>query len=72
MTDRFFQPGDRVRLVAMPDDPSPIPAGTTGTVTGTTDVSFGGPYCLQVQVDWDNGRRLRAVCPPDILAKELP
>ena len=27
------KPGDRIRLVAMPNDPDPIPIGATGTVT---------------------------------------
>lgn len=40
----------------MPDDPDPIPAGSTGTVTRVTD----GPLA-QVSVDWDNGRSLSLV-----------
>ena len=55
------QPGDRIRLVAMPDDPDPIPAGTTGTVAA---VRPHGTWA-QVDVDWDNGRKLMLVVPPD-------
>jgi len=50
------QIGDRIRLLHMPDDPDPIPAGSTGTVTRVTD----GPLA-QVSVDWDNGRSLSLV-----------
>ena len=50
------QIGDRVRMLQMPDDPDPIPAGSTGTVTRVTD----GPLA-QVSVDWDNGRSLSLV-----------
>ena len=50
------QRGDRVRMLHMPDDPDPIPAGSTGTVTRVTD----GPLA-QVSVDWDNGRSLSLV-----------
>ena len=32
-----YPPGTRVRLLAMPDDPQPIPPGTTGTVMGVDD-----------------------------------
>ena len=48
--------GDRIRLIAMPDDPDPIPAGATGTVLAVTT----GPYA-QIDVDWDNGRSLSLV-----------
>ena len=48
--------GDRVKMIHMPDDPDPIPAGSTGTVTRVTD----GPLA-QVSVDWDNGRSLSLV-----------
>ena len=45
--------GDRIRLVAMPDDPDPLPIGATGTVVSLTDGPFG-----QIGVEWDNGRTL--------------
>jgi len=50
------QTGDRIRLLAMPEDPDPIPSGSTGTVTRVTD----GPVA-QISVDWDNGRTLSLV-----------
>jgi hypothetical protein len=55
------QPGDRIRLVAMPDDPDPIPIGTTGTATAARQH---GTWA-QVDVTWDNGRTLMLVVPPD-------
>lgn len=51
-----IQIGVRIRLLQMSDDPDPIPAGSTGTVTGVTD----GPLA-QISVDWDNGRSLNLV-----------
>ena len=32
--ERNYPVGTRIRLLAMPDDPNPIPAGTCGTVGG--------------------------------------
>ena len=55
------RPGDRIRLVAMLDDPDPIPAGTTGFVTS---VRQHGTWA-QVDVNWDNGRKLMLAVPPD-------
>ena len=49
-------PGDRIRLLSMPDDPDPIPAGSTGTVISTTTGTF-----AQLDVDWDNGRTLALI-----------
>jgi hypothetical protein len=55
------KPGDRIRLVAMTDDPDPIPPGTTGTVAA---VRYQRTWS-QVDVKWDNGRTLMLVVPPD-------
>ena len=45
--------GDRIRLLAMPDDPDPLPVGSVGTVTSVTEGPMG-----QFGVEWDNGRSL--------------
>lgn len=63
--------GDRIRLLDMAEDPDPIAVGSLGTVTGV--VSFGS--WSQVIVDWDCGRGLILVVPPDrfeVLAGEQP
>ena len=58
--------GDRVELVLMLLDPDPIPEGTFGTVQDV--ISFEAPYAYdQVSVEWDNGRTLSLVIPPDIV-----
>ena len=44
------EPGTRIELVSMPNDPDALPPGTRGTVTGGN----GG----QIRVKWDNGRSL--------------
>ena len=49
-------PGDRIRLLAMPNDPDPIPPGSTGTVVSATAGTF-----AQIEVDWDNGRTLALI-----------
>ena len=48
MTLRISSPGNRIRMTGlMPDDPAPVPVGTTGTVTEVhEDVG-------QIFVDWD-------------------
>jgi hypothetical protein len=56
-------PGDRIRLSTMSDDPDPIPPGSTGTVTAVRQHRT----WAQVDVDWDNGRKLMLVVPPDQL-----
>lgn len=59
-------PGSRIRLIAMGDDPDPIPVGAEGTVIDSALIQTLGadPY-EQVTVAWDNGRSLHLVCPPD-------
>ena len=59
--------GDRIELVAMPDDPDPVPAGTKGTVDSVSQpISFPGegPW-VQIGVRWDNGRTLALVSTKD-------
>ena len=53
--------GDRIRLISMTDDPDPIPAGTTGTVSAI-HVHSGW---AQLEVDWDCGRQLMLALPQD-------
>lgn len=52
------RPGDRIRLLAMPDDPDPIPAGATGTVLAVTTGRF-----AQIDVRWDNSSRSLSLVP---------
>ena len=53
MTLNSCKPGDRIRLLVMPNDPDPILAGTTGTVLEVTEGLLG-----QITVHWDNRRSL--------------
>jgi len=55
--------GKRVRLIEMPGDPDPIPAGSVGTVRSYSASVGGG---IQFRIDWDNGRTLCIVSPPDV------
>ncbi len=59
------QPGDRIRLIAMPDDPDPIEAGQTGTVVSVRRHDDTQGTWHQIDVAWDNGRTLMLVSPPD-------
>ena len=56
--------GDRIRLVAMRDDPAPQQVGELGTVTGCRR-NGGDNGWLQIDVAWDNGRSLMLASPPD-------
>lgn len=57
--------GDRIRLLMMANDPHPIVCGTKGTITFVRRCRSNGSERLQVGVDWDNGRQLMLVVPPD-------
>lgn len=58
--------GDRIRLIVMGDDPCPIPAGTTGTITSIQDVSkIMRKPDVQVGVKWDIQRSLSLIWPVD-------
>ncbi len=58
---RTLKPGDRVRLISMPDDVNPVPVGTLGVVL---KVINHGEW-QQVEVAWDNGRKLMLSMPDD-------
>jgi hypothetical protein len=58
-------PGDRIRLVAMQDDPDPIPVGQVGTVVGVSRHGSGKDEWFQIDVSWDDGRTLMLSSPPD-------
>ena len=53
--------GDRVRLVSMTDDPDPILEGEIGTLIAV----YPQDGWHQVDVQWDSGRSLMLVIPPD-------
>ena len=53
-----IRPGDRLSLIAMPNDPDPIPAGSEGVVVEVTD----GPLA-QIVVDWIGINRSLALIP---------
>jgi hypothetical protein len=58
--------GDRIELIAMPDDLNPIPAGTRGTIEHINTVEFSKTdKFTQVHAQWDNGRTLMLSIPPD-------
>ena len=57
--------GDRIRLLAMTDDPDPIQVGQLGTVVSVSRHGGGNDAWHQVDVAWDNGRTLMLVSPPD-------
>lgn len=67
MAETEFRKGDRVAIVSMPDERDPIPAGTQGTVRSSRVADLGDGMFEQVRVDWDGGRTLMAVIPPDTL-----
>lgn len=60
-----MQIGTRIRLIAMPDDPCPVEPGTCGTVDYVGGGVYGGTK--QYGVQWDNGRTLSIVVPPDVV-----
>ena len=57
--------GDRIRLLEMNDDPSPVPVGEEGTVVGIHHIGEDPDAWHQIDVTWDNGRTLMLVSPPD-------
>jgi len=60
--------GDKIRLINMPNDPNPVPSGTTGTVQRCVRVNLPG-WEWQIWVHWDNGSKLSLTLPPDTFEK---
>lgn len=58
MTNAMIRTGDRIRLLSMPDDPDPIPVGSTGTIVSVTEGPLG-----QVGVKWDDSSRSLSLIP---------
>ena len=52
------QNGDVIRVLHMPDDPDPIPAGSTGTVIRVTEGTM-----AQIDVRWDDSSRSLSLIP---------
>jgi hypothetical protein len=63
MTDALV--GKRIELLSMPNDPAPLPSGSRGRVRRVTDTSFFEKGSVQIDVEWDDGRSLMLVVPPD-------
>jgi len=58
MTTAKIRSGDRIRLLSMPDDPDPIPVGSTGTIESVTEGPLG-----QIHVKWDDSTRSLSLVP---------
>lgn len=64
------EPGDRIELIAMPEEPDPIEPGRQGTVTEIVDTDWLERGTHQIWVKWDCAddeipRNLSLVVPPD-------
>lgn len=64
-----LRPGDRIRLLAMGNDPDPLPVGSTGTVRRVREVTDRRGAWQQVSVAWDSGRSLMLAVPPDAVQR---
>jgi hypothetical protein len=60
---RSLKTGDRIRLISMPEDPDPVPVGTLVVVLRVIDYR----EWQQVEVAWDNGRKLMLSLPEDCI-----
>lgn len=63
MSEAPCKVGDRIRLINMPDDPHPIPAGTEGTVLELMVANGRGDWLIYIK--WDIDRSLSVIWPVD-------
>ena len=68
----MWQVGDRIELVAMPDDPHPVRKGTRGTVRDVVVLEYSQYGQTVLAVDWDDGRTVRVVLPHDQIKLVAP
>ncbi|MER9176229.1 DUF4314 domain-containing protein [Mesorhizobium sp. M0955] len=66
-SEPLFRKGDRLELLAMPNDPCPVPVGTKGTVVA--DSTWVDYETWQTRMQWDDGRTLAIVSPIDKVRK---
>jgi len=64
------EPGDRIELLAMPEEPHPIEPGKQGTVTRVVDTDGIARGSHPIWVNWDCAenevpRTLSLIVPPD-------
>lgn len=64
------EPGDRIEVISMPQEPDPIETGKRGTVLNVVDTDGLARGSHQIWVDWDCGedevpRTLSLIVPPD-------
>ena len=60
-----YPPGTRIELNSMGSDSDPVPPGTRGTVYSVN--SYG-----DIEMDWDNGRKLSLIPSEDSFRKLTP
>ena len=65
-----FKVGDRIEMVRMRDDPYPIEPGTKGTIVNIGNSWYSSARVeWDVDVTWDNGRKLMVILPYDRIKK---
>jgi hypothetical protein len=57
--------GKRIKLLKMEDDPNPITVGTIGIVVSQNTFKLGFMSETQLEVEWENGRKLSVILPHD-------
>ena len=66
------EPGDRVTLLAVFNDPKPLMVGESGTVVGVEGFGLGDGHWKVLDVCWDScpAKSYCLVSPPDIVLVE--
>lgn len=59
--------GKRIKLIKMVDEPDPVTSGTIGIVVRQTSFNLGYTSETQLDVEWENGRKLAVILPHDTI-----